>query len=890
MLKQRDKNAPQEWLNKLPQMVKQLEVSLYRSAPSFSAYADRLTLKQRLQRLAIEIAKKTDSQNPSPNGPNQPIPKSPRHDSVIGNSIRSQAPSQPRNSDRNNEDYQVRLRHKQQRLLLLHHSSKCRYDEGLCPVTPHCADMKKLWSHMSSCTDTHCTVAHCFSSRSILSHYRKCTDTRCPVCGPVKESVRKGSAIPKDPVSRPPTDEPPPNFYNHENNLPQFHVQKQFPGQKQFPDQPSVRRPPEPNEPKRPGKIHYPDATPPPQQEISSGGGEYDNTSQNRPGSRNSLGPHSTSSNSVPDKMMNVRHLSSNDRRDGDTHDRIKHKQQRLLLLRHASKCKEEDGKCNVTPHCTTMKKLWKHISGCQNARCQIPHCMSSRYVLSHYKRCREADCITCAPVRRMKPISSNPDICIPIAPPSDYQIPPRIPEKNISQQNQDIKREGKVPAQKRPISRSPTPTTSNSTPAIFPVQIPVPVPVPVPVSIPVPVPVPVPVPGPDRGLDKPKHKLKHEQDEEQKQKKEKEQKHPTPSNNINKKKETSYSLINSFSVDQIETHIKSLNCSNQLPKQVLKLKCTEVLKIIQNHQYGWVFNQPVDPVELKLPDYLDVIKTPMDLGTVAKKLLQDSYHNIEDFDTDVRLTFDNSMLYNEVGSTVHDMANELKIKFVREYNKLLDQLVEEEESRRQNERACRLCGCEKLLFEPPVFFCSGMKCASQRISRNRYYYTGGSGKSQYYWCNQCYNELDDNAKIEFPDLSVKKTELTRKKNDEIHEESWVQCDTCNSWNHQICGLFNLRQNKDHCSQYNCPNCLLEQLKLGKIIPKTNAATAEALPRTKLSEWLENSVSKKMSQKYHEIAKHKTEVEVSKFYFNTTLCIIFYLNFSYLFLLGFDLL
>ena len=82
----------------------------------------------------------------------------------------------------------------------------------------------------------------------------------------------------------------------------------------------------------------------------------------------------------------------------------------------------------------------------------------------------------------------------------------------------------------------------------------------------------------------------------------------------------------------------------------------------------------------------------------------------------------------------------------------------------------------------------------------------------------------------------------------------------------------------------------MEQLKLGKIIPKTNAATAEALPRTKLSEWLENCVSKKMSQKYHEIAQHKTEVEVSKFYFNTTLCIIFYLNFSYLFLLGFDLL
>ena len=62
LLKQRDKNANPEWVNKLPQMVKQLEVSLYRSAPSFEAYADKKTLKQRLQNLAMDIAKKTEKE------------------------------------------------------------------------------------------------------------------------------------------------------------------------------------------------------------------------------------------------------------------------------------------------------------------------------------------------------------------------------------------------------------------------------------------------------------------------------------------------------------------------------------------------------------------------------------------------------------------------------------------------------------------------------------------------------------------------------------------------------------------------------------------------------------------------------------------------------------
>jgi hypothetical protein len=57
MLK-KDKNGSPEWLNKLPQMAKQLEVSLYRNAQSFEAYTDMKTLKQRLQMIAMEVSRK----------------------------------------------------------------------------------------------------------------------------------------------------------------------------------------------------------------------------------------------------------------------------------------------------------------------------------------------------------------------------------------------------------------------------------------------------------------------------------------------------------------------------------------------------------------------------------------------------------------------------------------------------------------------------------------------------------------------------------------------------------------------------------------------------------------------------------------------------------------
>nr|XP_034926588.1 transcription factor GTE12-like isoform X2 [Populus alba] len=88
--------------------------------------------------------------------------------------------------------------------------------------------------------------------------------------------------------------------------------------------------------------------------------------------------------------------------------------------------------------------------------------------------------------------------------------------------------------------------------------------------------------------------------------------------------------------------------------------QCSSLLKSLMAHPAGWVFNKPVDPVALKIPDYFTVISNPMDLGTVKSKLGKNFYTSIHEFAADIRLTFSNAMLYNPPSNNVHRMAEEL--------------------------------------------------------------------------------------------------------------------------------------------------------------------------------------------------------------------------------------
>ena len=94
---------------------------------------------------------------------------------------------------------------------------------------------------------------------------------------------------------------------------------------------------------------------------------------------------------------------------------------------------------------------------------------------------------------------------------------------------------------------------------------------------------------------------------------------------------------------------------------------CRQVLSELtkKTHQnINWPFMQPVDPVALGIPDYFTVIKQPMDLGTIRRKLDSREYLNAEQFENDVRLVFSNCFTYNAPDTDIVQMAKALESIF----------------------------------------------------------------------------------------------------------------------------------------------------------------------------------------------------------------------------------
>ncbi|XP_011828866.1 PREDICTED: bromodomain testis-specific protein isoform X2 [Mandrillus leucophaeus] len=119
---------------------------------------------------------------------------------------------------------------------------------------------------------------------------------------------------------------------------------------------------------------------------------------------------------------------------------------------------------------------------------------------------------------------------------------------------------------------------------------------------------------------------------------------------------------------------VKSVKVTEQLRH------CSEILKemLAKKHfSYAWPFYNPVDVNALGLHNYYDIVKNPMDLGTIKEKMDNQEYKDAYKFAADVRLMFMNCYKYNPPDHEVVTMARMLQDVFETHFSKIPVEPVE---------------------------------------------------------------------------------------------------------------------------------------------------------------------------------------------------------------------
>ena len=81
---------------------------------------------------------------------------------------------------------------------------------------------------------------------------------------------------------------------------------------------------------------------------------------------------------------------------------------------------------------------------------------------------------------------------------------------------------------------------------------------------------------------------------------------------------------------------------------------CYPLVKCVYDHPLAKIYRDPIDWVADGTPDYLDVIKTPMDLGTILRKLDSHEYVDEESVRKDVDLVWDNMITYHNMDGSYY--------------------------------------------------------------------------------------------------------------------------------------------------------------------------------------------------------------------------------------------
>ncbi|CAA0837082.1 Histone acetyltransferase HAC12 [Striga hermonthica] len=480
-----------------------------------------------------------------------------------------------------------------------------------------------------------------------------------------------------------------------------------------------------------------------------------------------------------------------------DREKQFKNQQRWLLFLRHARRCPAPEGKCQES-NCLTVQKLLEHMEDCNVFQCTYPRCRVTRGLVNHHRRCRDTSCPVCVPVKNFV---------------QQAQL------KAIARADFGSRLHASVNGACKPSESAEVPKSS-PTVAVTP-----------------------------EDLQPSIKRMKIEQGPQ----------------SVISESETSAFLASAVN----ETPLQGAQHSEQHHDSHIPMK-SETAEV-KMEALGSIEQLSSKKIEMKKDNLVDSYNQRPEVDPTASKtsagfVTQEVVKNEKEMG---QAKMENLPLPSESISK----SGKPKIKGVsmmelftpeqvRQHITGLRQWVGQSKAKAEknqamehsmSENSCQLCAVEKLTFEPPPIYCT--PCGA-RIKRNHMYYTIGAGETRHYFCIPCYNETRGDT-IAVDGSAIPKARMEKKKNDEETEEWWVQCDKCEAWQHQICALFNGRRNDGGQAEYTCPNCYIEEVERGERVPLPQSAVlgAKDLPRTILSDHMEQRLFAKLKQERMERAR-----------------------------------
>lgn len=749
--------------------------------------------------------------------------------------INPEYPNTPKYQDAEAAQKRKVILQQQQRLLLLRHASKCR--AGPSCTTKFCSQMVTLWKHMKTCRDKNCKTSHCLSSRCVLNHYRICKSqgktATCEVCGPVMAKIKNGREDDSgDPLAQ-----------SQSLQDPQQQMMQQNQQQQNDGDMSSLAARMMSNQRAQASAMQNQGQN---NSMMDGSQRQMGDMSQMQGGNMQGMQMNQMQSmmGGMGGDQQNIAGMSADQIEQNQLHQLQQHqmKMQAQLeslkeLQRQQQQLLEQQGR---------LQEQSQLISDMNSPQAQ--QLRQQQMLLDQLqKRCHQQQLRLQQEIQMQtetgmgqsqQTVSQVPGQAMdqqkPFAMPQVGQMgdmsnnsgnAPGMDESSSSKRS--AKKRGSVTSQRRGSAqaRRGSKTLGKAAPGSDGVG------------------------SQPYNLDAFAKKRALVQSNDEKKKKAKPEMQPLAG-------ETS-SVVPFMNKDMIISHLDSLNKKIRLSSRTVTLKCMPVIQALIDDQFGWVFHDAVDPVALGLPDYFEVVKNPMHLALVKKKLENAVYPDIELFARDVKLVFENAILYNGDTSEVGELAQTMLNKFAQLYQELVQGVESSQQSLESRGEACSLCGNQSRRFEASVMYCRG-KCGMQKIKRGEVYYTDKTNKNHF--SQSCFESMAPDEVIVLDDGSeITKAELSPVTHDALPEEPWVTCVECTSRVYKVCALFTGGDDE----KYTCPNCVLKRgdtvgFPVSKQTPIKGAAD---IAKCALSDSIEDGIQRALEKAYKDKAE-ETKVAI----------------------------